>query len=225
MFLGIGAPGSTPANPNCPTISGIPELLQGLNEDQLMLGKVAPFWIPDSDAANCMICDSKFTVVRRRHHCRACGQVLCSLCCTDKFHLAHMKGKEGRVCKPCKGILERLVKAEESQLEFAGGAERPAGVAQVENNSSRPNPANPMEYCSTIPPMQQVSSEVAGAGSASPPSVMVPVGVLKRPDTSNSGEAAKPSGDPKSVSDHYENFVYDRHFLQHDSKIPTIFKG
>ena len=58
-----GAPGSTPANPNGPSEAGIPESLQGLTEDQLMLGKVAPFWIPDNEAATCMICDSKFTLV------------------------------------------------------------------------------------------------------------------------------------------------------------------
>lgn len=40
----------------------------------------------------------------------------------------------------------------------------------------RPNPNNPMEYCSTVPPPLQVSS----ASSLSPPSVLVPVGVLKR---------------------------------------------
>lgn len=40
----------------------------------------------------------------------------------------------------------------------------------------RPNPNNPMEYCSTVPPPLQMSS----SGSQSPPSVLVPVGVLKR---------------------------------------------
>ena len=52
-----------------------------------------------------------------------------------------------------------------------------------------------MEYCSTIPPHQQVSAEGA---TATPPSVMVPVGVLKRPDVSSSGES-RPHSDPKSV--------------------------
>ena len=40
----------------------------------------------------------------------------------------------------------------------------------------RPNPNNPMEYCSTVPPPLQINS----SGSQPPPSVMVPVGVLKR---------------------------------------------
>ena len=111
LFTG-GPPGSTPANPNGPTNAGIPESLQGLNEDQLMLGKVAPFWVPDSEAPNCMICDAKFTMVKRRHHCRGCGHVLCSVCCSDKLPLSYMENKEGRVCKPCKNILDRLAKAE-----------------------------------------------------------------------------------------------------------------
>ena len=52
----------------------MPELLQGLTEEQLMLGKITPFWIPDADADACMICEAKFTMVKRRHHCRACGK-------------------------------------------------------------------------------------------------------------------------------------------------------
>ena len=182
-----GPPGSTPANPTGPSEAGIPESLQGLTEEQLMLGKIAPFWIPDTEAASCMICDAKFTLVRRRHHCRACGQVLCSLCCSEKFALSHMDGKEGRVCKPCLAILARLAKAEEESVNIGGG-ER--------TSAARPNPANPMEYCSTVPPHQQVAA--AGGASATPPSVMVPVGVLKRPDASSSGGGG--SGDPKSVS-------------------------
>ena len=39
------------------------------------LGFFAPTWIPDTDAKTCMSCDMKFNVVKRRHHCRACGKV------------------------------------------------------------------------------------------------------------------------------------------------------
>jgi hypothetical protein len=51
-----------------------------------------------------------------------------------------------------------------------------------------------MEYCSTVPPYQQVADQ--GGASSSTPSVMVPVGVLKKPDASNSGEQSE----PKNVS-------------------------
>lgn len=46
-----------------------------LVECNTVLGKQPPFWIPDSDAPCCMLCDVRFTVLKRRHHCRACGKV------------------------------------------------------------------------------------------------------------------------------------------------------
>lgn len=197
----VGPPGSTPANPNGPANSRVPELLQGLYEDQLMLGKVGPFWIPDTDADSCMLCDSKFTLMRRRHHCRACGQVLCSLCCGEKAPLDYLEGKENRVCKPCKGILERLAKAEQ-----LAAAERVTSADNSSANNGRPpNPSNPMEYCSTIPPLQQVAELGGAASNQPPPSVMVPVGVLKHSggdNSSSSADAAARGGrttDPKQV--------------------------
>lgn len=39
------------------------------------LGKVPPIWVPDSVATHCMNCGIKFSVIKRRHHCRACGKV------------------------------------------------------------------------------------------------------------------------------------------------------
>ncbi|NWU91156.1 ZFYV9 protein, partial [Upupa epops] len=39
------------------------------------LGEVAPVWVPDSQAPNCMKCEARFTFTKRRHHCRACGKV------------------------------------------------------------------------------------------------------------------------------------------------------
>ena len=53
----LGAPGATPNNPNGPR--GQSSALAGLSEDQLLLGRVQPYWIPDSEAPNCMICGIK----------------------------------------------------------------------------------------------------------------------------------------------------------------------
>ena len=37
-------------------------------------------WMPDRLCRNCYACEVPFTVFRRRHHCRLCGQVFCSVC-------------------------------------------------------------------------------------------------------------------------------------------------
>jgi hypothetical protein len=38
-------------------------------------------WIEDRQATNCHICKRRFhKVLRRKHHCRACGNVICNLC-------------------------------------------------------------------------------------------------------------------------------------------------
>lgn len=48
------------------------------------LGKVAPKWIKDDEVTMCMKCTVKFTAIRRRHHCRACGDVVCGRCSSKK---------------------------------------------------------------------------------------------------------------------------------------------
>ena len=46
------------------------ELANRLTVEEQMLGKIKPIWVPDQDAQTCMHCDMKFTVIKRRHHCR-----------------------------------------------------------------------------------------------------------------------------------------------------------
>uniref|UniRef100_A0A6P7FEQ7 Zinc finger FYVE domain-containing protein 9 isoform X2 n=1 Tax=Diabrotica virgifera virgifera TaxID=50390 RepID=A0A6P7FEQ7_DIAVI len=136
----------------------------GTHEKQ-WLGKEAPLWIPDSDTTSCLHCDMKFTVLKRRHHCRACGLVLCAKCCHLRFKLEYLDA-EARVCNKCHDILNRDTNSSSS-----------SDLSPDHGNSPlrRPNPNNPLEYCSTISPLQQVSG-----ASNQIPAVMVPVGVLKR---------------------------------------------
>uniref|UniRef100_A0AAX7VRL1 FYVE-type domain-containing protein n=1 Tax=Astatotilapia calliptera TaxID=8154 RepID=A0AAX7VRL1_ASTCA len=132
------------------------------------LGEVAPVWVPDSQAPVCMKCDVKFTFTKRRHHCRACGKVFCAACCSLKCRLTYMDRKEARVCVTC-----------HSALTSAQSWETPAAAS-----NQSPNPNNPAEYCSTIPPLQQ--AQASGVLSSPPPTVMVPVGVLKQPGNEGS---------------------------------------
>ncbi|XP_017549202.1 zinc finger FYVE domain-containing protein 16 [Pygocentrus nattereri] len=126
------------------------------------LGLRQPAWVPDSEAPNCMKCGQKFTFTKRRHHCRACGKVYCALCCNRKCRLKYLE-KEARVCVVC---YETIQRAQALQRMMS-----PTGPS--------PNPNVPSEYCSTIPPMQQ--ARAAGTLNSPPPTVMVPVSVLKHP--------------------------------------------
>ncbi|KAJ1455552.1 FYVE zinc finger-domain-containing protein, partial [Pelagophyceae sp. CCMP2097] len=38
------------------------------------------FWMPDQLCKTCSTCELPFNFLRRRHHCRFCGQVFCHAC-------------------------------------------------------------------------------------------------------------------------------------------------
>ncbi|TMS38236.1 hypothetical protein L596_005004 [Steinernema carpocapsae] len=74
-------------------------------QDLIKKGKVAAtehaaVWVPDSEAENCMCCYStRFSIVQRRHHCRACGNVVCGSCSTHNLPIKGISKRPVRVCK------------------------------------------------------------------------------------------------------------------------------
>jgi len=44
-----------------------------------------PQWQPDDSSDVCLICQSQFGLLNRRHHCRACGQLVCGRCSTARL--------------------------------------------------------------------------------------------------------------------------------------------
>jgi hypothetical protein len=60
---------------------------------------VAPVWVPDKESPNCMVCNTAFTVIKRRHHCRRCGKVICGECSANKSKLPNLGVV--RVCDDC----------------------------------------------------------------------------------------------------------------------------
>ncbi|XP_039533853.1 zinc finger FYVE domain-containing protein 16 isoform X2 [Pimephales promelas] len=145
------------------------------------LGSKQPPWVPDSEAPNCMNCEQKFTFTKRRHHCRACGKVYCAGCCNRKCRLKYLD-KEARVCVICHVTIQREIETHQTRQHFS--SPQLSNFAQAHERmmsptGPSPNPNIPSEYCSTIPPMQQ--ARAAGTLNSPPPTVMVPVSVLKHP--------------------------------------------
>ncbi|KAJ8002631.1 hypothetical protein DPEC_G00160890 [Dallia pectoralis] len=71
------------------------------------LGSKAPIWIPDLRATMCMVCTCEFSLTWRRHHCRACGKVVCQSCSSNKHGLEYLKNQLARVCDHCCVILQQ----------------------------------------------------------------------------------------------------------------------
>ncbi|CAN9508308.1 unnamed protein product [Ophioblennius macclurei] len=70
------------------------------------LGRRAPRWIRDNEVTLCMTCREPFNALtRRRHHCRACGFVVCWKCSDNKAPLEYDGNKLNKVCKDCYLIL------------------------------------------------------------------------------------------------------------------------
>ncbi|XP_039625961.1 FYVE, RhoGEF and PH domain-containing protein 4-like isoform X2 [Polypterus senegalus] len=66
------------------------------------LGKRAPRWIRDNEVTMCMKCKELFNALtRRRHHCRACGYVVCWKCSDYKVKLEYDGNRFNKVCKDC----------------------------------------------------------------------------------------------------------------------------
>uniref|UniRef100_A0A8C9YNS3 FYVE, RhoGEF and PH domain containing 4a n=1 Tax=Sander lucioperca TaxID=283035 RepID=A0A8C9YNS3_SANLU len=69
-------------------------------------GKRAPCWIRDNQVTLCMKCKEPFNALtRRRHHCRACGYVVCWKCSDNKVALEYDGNKMNKVCRDCFSIL------------------------------------------------------------------------------------------------------------------------
>lgn len=61
-------------------------------------------WQADSTADGCSICDLKWTLVNRRHHCRACGRLVCDTCSRTRQTVVAADGSRRpskRVCDDC----------------------------------------------------------------------------------------------------------------------------
>ncbi|KAL8168417.1 UNVERIFIED_CONTAM: FYVE, RhoGEF and PH domain-containing protein 2 [Gekko kuhli] len=66
------------------------------------LGKRAPQWVRDKLVTMCMRCKEPFNAItRRRHHCRACGYVVCARCSEYKTELQYDRNGPKRVCVKC----------------------------------------------------------------------------------------------------------------------------
>uniref|UniRef100_A0AAQ5YA19 FYVE, RhoGEF and PH domain containing 6 n=1 Tax=Amphiprion ocellaris TaxID=80972 RepID=A0AAQ5YA19_AMPOC len=110
-------------------------------DDGAPLGSKAPIWIPDPRTTMCMICTCEFTLTWRRHHCRACGKVVCQSCSSNKRCLEYLKNQLARVCDQCFLVLQEALSAavspgNKATFSFARKQKKiPAALKEVSANT------------------------------------------------------------------------------------------
>ncbi|KAI8635388.1 hypothetical protein F5Y19DRAFT_469257 [Xylariaceae sp. FL1651] len=79
----LSRPSSSGLNPIAPSF--IPRSQQRSTPQEIML----PRWQPDSEVTNCPICNVRFGIFIRKHHCRKCGRVVCDRCSPHRITIPH----------------------------------------------------------------------------------------------------------------------------------------
>uniref|UniRef100_H3AR13 FYVE, RhoGEF and PH domain containing 1 n=1 Tax=Latimeria chalumnae TaxID=7897 RepID=H3AR13_LATCH len=72
------------------------------NSPSTDLGKRAPTPIREKEVTMCMRCQEPFnSITKRRHHCKACGHVVCGKCSDFRARLVYDNNRTNRVCVDC----------------------------------------------------------------------------------------------------------------------------
>ncbi|KAI9922025.1 hypothetical protein PsorP6_001905 [Peronosclerospora sorghi] len=90
--------------------------------------EAAANWVPDTASICCQICQTAFTLTRRRHHCRLCGHLVCSNCSHDRTYLPfatsgpsqHRLIKDGapqRTCSTCATTLRKMAGQDDPRVK------------------------------------------------------------------------------------------------------------
>lgn len=84
-------------------------------------------WVPDEQASVCRSCQAPFTTLKRRHHCRCCGNIFCATCSDHRIGGA-------RACEACfLASVEHTVSDEEVEpANAAVESTLPEGAEQLQ---------------------------------------------------------------------------------------------
>ncbi|EQC29868.1 hypothetical protein SDRG_12413 [Saprolegnia diclina VS20] len=71
----------------------------------------ASSWVPDADRKACVVCGKRFNALRSKHHCRLCGEIMCSGCTTKIVYVPACASQAvtGKYCTEC--VLQARVAA------------------------------------------------------------------------------------------------------------------
>lgn len=65
-------------------------------------------WKNDASSKLCLQCHEQFTWIKRRHHCRHCGELVCGSCSPYQVATTKDSSKKERMCKLCHSDYESI---------------------------------------------------------------------------------------------------------------------
>uniref|UniRef100_A0A8C2ZPH4 RUN and FYVE domain containing 2 n=1 Tax=Cyclopterus lumpus TaxID=8103 RepID=A0A8C2ZPH4_CYCLU len=80
------------------------ELGSKLSDYCVVLLQGGQVWLKDKEASHCKLCEKEFSISRRKHHCRNCGEIFCNSCSDNELPLP-ASPKPVRVCDTCHALL------------------------------------------------------------------------------------------------------------------------
>ncbi|KAF7727960.1 1-phosphatidylinositol-3-phosphate 5-kinase [Apophysomyces ossiformis] len=126
------------------------------------------YWMPDEQCKECYKCRKSFTLLRRRHHCRACGQIFCSKCASHIIPGKIFKQKgQVRVCNFCFSELHI------GDTLYTSGKDPPMPKATVQQETS--------QYPEVIPSQQPPLAA---------PKMQIPTTAFKKTNATYGGDSA-----------------------------------
>ena len=78
-------------------------------------------WMPDKICKICYNCEDPFTIYRRRHHCRMCGQIFCDRCSSFYVDGSKMPNLGNGLHRSCSLCNELYISTENNKLKNSGG--------------------------------------------------------------------------------------------------------
>lgn len=119
-------------------------------------------WIVDTDLEACSICSLKWTWMRTRHHCRACGSLVCSACSPYRAQLANFTSEEGgsRCCTQCFGLkMSSTQHTTATSVSASASASAPAASAVTTTMSMDAYDAQTRKFEAEQRPLYQIAYE------------------------------------------------------------------
>ncbi|XP_072484891.1 RUN and FYVE domain-containing protein 2 isoform X2 [Notamacropus eugenii] len=74
-------------------------------------------WLKDEEATHCKLCETEFSLSKRKHHCRNCGEIFCNACSDNELPLPSSP-KPVRVCDSCHALLIQRFNTSVASLQF-----------------------------------------------------------------------------------------------------------